>query len=107
METIDNIERLQKRDAPIEISPEQFREAGHALVDQIAGFLESLPGRQVSPGESPRQVRQLIGEGPLPAGGDDPQRLLEEAARLLFDHSTLNGHPRFFGYITASAAPIG
>src|SRR5258707_829651 len=23
------------------------------------------------------------------------------------DHSFLNGHPRFFGYITASAAPIG
>ena len=36
-----------------------------------------------------------------------PGELLTEAARLLFDHSTFNGHPRFFGYITASAAPIG
>ena len=26
---------------------------------------------------------------------------------LLFDHSLFNGHPRFYGYITSSAAPIG
>jgi aromatic-L-amino-acid decarboxylase len=25
----------------------------------------------------------------------------------LFDHSLFNGHPRFFGYITAPPAPIG
>ena len=33
--------------------------------------------------------------------------LLEKAAHLLFDHSLFNGHPRFFGYITSSPAPIG
>src|SRR6185436_6101585 len=37
----------------------------------------------------------------------DPGALLREAAGLLFDHSLFNGHPRFFGYITSSAAPIG
>src|SRR4029079_10183235 len=33
--------------------------------------------------------------------------LLEEASKILFDHSLFNGHPRFWGYITSSAAPIG
>ena len=33
--------------------------------------------------------------------------LLDEAAELLFRHSLFNGHPRFFGYITSSPAPIG
>ena len=33
--------------------------------------------------------------------------LLDEAADLLFGHSLFNGHPRFFGYITSSPAPIG
>jgi aromatic-L-amino-acid decarboxylase len=28
-------------------------------------------------------------------------------AQLLFDHSLFNGHPRFFGYVTAPPAPIG
>jgi glutamate/tyrosine decarboxylase-like PLP-dependent enzyme len=33
--------------------------------------------------------------------------LLSEATSILSDNSTFNGHPRFFGYITASASPIG
>jgi glutamate/tyrosine decarboxylase-like PLP-dependent enzyme len=32
---------------------------------------------------------------------------MDIATKLLFDNSTFNGHPRFWGYITASAAPIG
>src|SRR5262249_28125742 len=39
--------------------------------------------------------------------GSSPSELFEESASLLFDHSLLNGHPRFWGYITSSAAPIG
>ena len=39
--------------------------------------------------------------------GTDPGPLLERTAQLLFEHSLFNGHPRFFGYITASPAPIG
>src|SRR5206468_385290 len=37
----------------------------------------------------------------------DPSHILDEAADLLFDHSLFIGHPRFLGFITASAAPIG
>jgi len=37
----------------------------------------------------------------------DPGLLLENTAQLLFAHSLINGHPRFFGYITAPPAPIG
>jgi hypothetical protein len=49
----------------------------------------------------------LLGGGPLPEHESDAQLLLQETAELLFDHSLLNGHPRFWGYITSSAAPIG
>ncbi len=43
----------------------------------------------------------------LPAEGADPATVLAEATRLVLEHSTFNGHPRFFGYITSSAAPLG
>jgi glutamate/tyrosine decarboxylase-like PLP-dependent enzyme len=33
--------------------------------------------------------------------------MVGRAADLLFENSTFNGHPRFFGYITSSASPIG
>src|SRR5204862_6316812 len=33
--------------------------------------------------------------------------LLRHTPDLLSQHSLLNGHPSFYGYITSSAAPIG
>jgi aromatic-L-amino-acid decarboxylase len=85
-----------------------FRALGHQLVDEVAAFLESMPRRPVTRDEAPSAVREALGlTGPLPESGMDPALLLEQAARLLFDHSLFNGHPRFFGYITAPPAPIG
>lgn len=96
-----------KREAPAEIDSAQFRAAGHALVDRIADLLASLPERPVAPHTTPSAIRARLGDGRLPEQGADPVALLEEATSILLDNSTFNGHPRFFGYITASAAPIG
>ncbi len=98
----------EPRAAPVALPPEAFRKAGHDLVDTIADFLASLPDRPVVPDASPEALRAVLGaEGGLPEGGTDASVVLRDAARLLMDHSLLNGHPRFFGYITASPAPIG
>lgn len=103
-----NDDRLENRVAPLAMSSEQFRKLGFELVDRIAGFLESLPSRPVAPAESPADIRNILGaERTLPQQGTDPAQLLQHAATLLFDHSLFNGHPRFWGYITSSAAPIG
>ena len=97
-----------RRDAPLAIDSATFRSWGHALVDQIASLLDSVPSRPVTPGETPSEVRDALDlNGSLPEAGMDGGALLEETARGLFDHSLFNGHPRFFGYITASPAPIG
>jgi aromatic-L-amino-acid/L-tryptophan decarboxylase len=99
---------LKNRVSPLAMSPQEFRELGALLIDRIAGFLESLPSRPVTPAESPAVVRQALGaHRTLPRQGADPAQLLHQAADLLFDHSLFNGHPRFWGYITSSAAPIG
>lgn len=96
------------RQAPIAMEAATFRELGHRLVDQLAGFLESLPSGPVTRDESPSVVRAALDlTGPLPEMGTDAGPLLENTARLLFAHSLFNGHPRFFGYITAPPAPIG
>src|SRR5262245_24063466 len=96
------------RNAPLAMDASTFRTLGHRLVDNIAGFLESLPLRPVTRDESPSAVRDALNlGGPLPELGMDPGLLLEQTAEFLFDHSLFNGHPRFFGYITAPPAPIG
>jgi len=99
---------LRHRDSPLHISPERFRQIGHQLVDQIAALLESIPERPVTRDESPSAVRDALGlNGPLPQDGEDPAVLVDGLARTIADHSLFNGHPRFFGYITSSPAPIG
>jgi glutamate/tyrosine decarboxylase-like PLP-dependent enzyme len=98
----------EKRSAPLEINATDFRTIGHHLVDLISDFLETLPQRPVTSGETPAEIRKALNsELSLPDYGTDPIKLLEHAADLLFDHSLFNSHPRFWGYVTAPAAPIG
>jgi glutamate/tyrosine decarboxylase-like PLP-dependent enzyme len=105
---MENEESFEKRVSPLAMGSEEFRALGSQLVDRIASFLESLPERRITPGESPSEARQALGaERSLPQKGTDPARLLNHAADLLFEHSLFNGHPRFWGYITSSPAPIG
>ena len=106
--TPDLTHNLRKRRAPLDLEPDQFRALGHQLVDQIADFLGSLPSRKVTPCEPVQSVRELIDfNRPLPEQGIEPGPVLAWIARQLFDHSLHNGHPRFWGYITSSAAPVG
>ena len=96
------------RHAPLDMDAPTFRALGHRLVDQLAEFLERLPRGPVTRDETPSGIRDALDlTGPLPEAGAAPGALLEETAQLLFAHSLVNAHPRFFGYITAPPAPIG
>jgi glutamate/tyrosine decarboxylase-like PLP-dependent enzyme len=89
------------------MSADEFRTLGHDLVDQIAGFYESLATRDLTRVSPPDDILALLGTGELPEQGTDAGRLLADTAPLLFDHSLHNGHPNFLGYITSSASPLG
>jgi aromatic-L-amino-acid/L-tryptophan decarboxylase len=102
------LQALKNRRAPLDMPPEEFRRLGHRLIDEIGGFLETLPSRPVTPAEPGDLIRELIDSGRgMPERGAEAGPLLERAAELLFEHSLFNGHPRFLGYITSSAAPLG
>jgi aromatic-L-amino-acid decarboxylase len=108
MNSAPGIEALRQRQAPLAMEPGEFRDIGHRLVDQIADRLARVPDGLVMPDETPADVRRALrAEETLPHAGADAGRLVEDATGLLFDHSLFNGHPRFFGYITSSPAPIG
>ena len=102
------LDTLRRRRAPIAMSSTEFRDVGHRLVDLVADRLAGVPHGPLTRHESPAALRAVLGaERSLPVEGAAASPLLEEAAGLLFDHSLFNGHPRFFGYITSSPAPIG
>jgi len=96
------------RRAPLEMDAGQFRAIGHALVDQIAASLDAIPRGPVTKDRTPAAVREALGlNGPLPSEGTDAATLVSSTTKQLFDHSLFNAHPRFWGYITSSPAPIG
>ncbi len=104
----DRIEQLRLRTTPLDMTDEQFRSLGHELVDNIAQFLASIRSRPVTPAESPEEVRAVLAaNGGLPEVGKDPGTILRDTTHQLVEHSLLNSHPRFYGYISSGAAPIG
>ena len=95
------------RKSPIEITKEDFKIIGHQLVDTIANFLDTINDKPVTTGETPKQIQAVLGNASLPENGTSVSELFSKTPDLLFNHSLLNGHPKFFGYITSSPAPIG
>jgi aromatic-L-amino-acid/L-tryptophan decarboxylase len=88
------------------MNPDEFRHAGRALVDTIAILLEHIDTLPVSHKLEPRDIHALMPRT-LPEQGGDAIDLLGKAAHILVENSTLTAHPRFWGYINGSVAPIG
>jgi len=96
------------RNSPAELSPADFRAIGHDLVDRVADFLATLPDKPVAPALTPRAMHARLGTSDsVPKNSEDAAKIAKHAAELVIGNSTFNGHPRFFGYITSSASPIG
>src|SRR5690606_25394676 len=105
---MDLDDTARTRRTPLDMDPDAFAAAGHRLVDDIAGLLESMRTRRLGPTEGPSGIRDVLAaDRALPESGMDPGDLLRDAVDLLVPYSLYNGHPRFFGYITGAPAPVG
>lgn len=98
---------MKNRQTPIEIGKEDFKKMGYQLIDTIAEFIDSIESKPVTKGESPGQLQNLLGDISFPEQGKPASVILSKATSLLLEHSLFNGHPKFLGYITSSAAPLG
>ena len=97
-----------KRIIPIDLDAEEFKKIGHELVDRIAELIHDIKDMPVTPAEGENSVKEYLNaDKSLPEEGMDPGKLLNETTDLLIKHSLYNGHPRFWGYITSSPAPLG
>lgn len=83
------------------MTPDEFRAAGHRLVDWIADYhdeVESFPVRsQATPGE----VRRLL-DGPPPRGGDSFDAILRDLDGPIMKGLTHWQSPNFFAYFPAN-----
>ena len=67
-----------ERTSALDMKAAEFRQVGHRLIEQIAGFYESLPDRALTTGEKQSQIRELLGTGGLPVQGVAAGDLLDD-----------------------------
>ncbi len=101
------MDKENHRISPIEINKDEFREIGYRLVDTISDFYDTIHEKPVTTGETPNQIQTVLGNDLLPDNGTSVSELFIKTSNLLLNHSLLNGHPKFFGYITSSPSQIG
>jgi aromatic-L-amino-acid decarboxylase len=95
------------RKTPITISKEEFKKIGYQLIETLSDFIDTIDEKPVTTGETPKEIQTILGNASLPKHGTSVSELFTKTSDLLLNHSLLNGHPKFFGYITSSPAPIG
>lgn len=101
------MDKTNHRISPIEFDKVEFRKIGYHLIDTISDFYDSICDRPVTTGETPKEIKTVLGDASLPENSTAVPELFSRTSDLLLNHSLFNGHPKFFGYITSSPTPIG
>lgn len=83
---------------------DDFRRAGHALVDWIAGYWDRLEELPVVPSVAPGDVRRLLPPSP-PRAGEPFDALLADLDRVVVPGLTHWQAPGFFGFFPANISP--
>jgi aromatic-L-amino-acid decarboxylase len=85
------------------MTPEEFRAAGHELIDWIADYRLRLPELPVPARVSPGDVARALPTEP-PTGRDTIESLLADLDRIVVPGLTQVQHPRYYGWFPANAS---
>lgn len=85
------------------MTPEEFRAAGHRVVDWIADYRERVGSLPVASSVAPGEVRSLLPDH-APSGPDGIDELLADLDRVVLPGLTHWQSPGFFAYFPANAA---
>ena len=77
------------------MTPEQFRDAGHRLVDWIAEYVETVEQRPVTPDVQPGDIIGELPEHP-PAAPEPFADVLADVDRIVVPGLVHWQHPSFF-----------
>jgi aromatic-L-amino-acid/L-tryptophan decarboxylase len=81
-----------------------FRRHGHALVDWMADYLETVEQRPVRAQVRPGAITEQLPKAP-PAAGEPLERILADFERIVMPGMTHWQHPSFFAYFPANSSP--
>ncbi len=84
------------------MTPEEFRQAGHQLIDWVADFRAGIAQRPVMAQVEPGALRAQLPPAP-PQQPESFQQILTDLDELIVPGLSHFQHPRFFGYFPANA----
>ena len=85
------------------MTPDEFREHGHKLIDWIADYRASIAARGVMATAIPGQVRESLPQAP-PGNAEPFEAIVGDLDSILLPGITHWQHPRFFGYFPSNAS---
>jgi aromatic-L-amino-acid decarboxylase len=88
------------------MTPEEFRKFGHAMIDRIADYRESIAKRPVMAQVKPGAIRKMLPADP-PANAQPFDDILADFDRIVVPGVSHFQHPRFFGFFPANALLSG
>src|SRR6266508_6140779 len=91
--------------SPLDPSAAQLRDMVAGAADWATAYLDSIRDVPIAPRVSSAELRRRLVE-PLPAEGRDFADLLETFRDVVVAGARHNGHPRFFGYVSAPGTAI-
>jgi aromatic-L-amino-acid decarboxylase len=85
------------------MTPEEFRTNGHAMIDWIAGYLETLEERRVQPDITPGDVRAALPSAP-PTRPEPFSAVFADFESTILPALTSWQHPNFFAFFPANSS---
>ena len=83
------------------MTPEEFRTAGHRLIDWIADYRAGVESRPVMAKTQPGEIKAALPASP-PQHPESFDNILADIDRIVLPGMTTWQHPRFFGYFPSN-----
>ena len=85
------------------MTPDEFKQHGHALIDWIAEYLEGVERYPVASRVQPGDIRRSLPEHP-PTGAEPFEEVLADLDRVVMPGITHWQHPSFFAYFPGNSS---
>lgn len=85
------------------MTPEEFREAGHELIDWIADYRSGVEHRPVKAAVGPGEVSRALPQSP-PEGTEEIADLIRDLDEIIVPGTFMAQHPMHFGWFPSNAA---
>src|SRR5712692_4773434 len=92
------------RNSPFDLSPDEIRRLGYMAADAVADHRAGLVSRPVF---GKVGANAALFDEPLPEEGQRFEDVLAFAREHILPYPMGNSHPRFYGFINATADPVG